>query len=78
MHCYFVTAVGQRSITLHDSAGRFHRVRATGVVPEVGTPLLGSLPGLGFRVLLCPAADRMFRVIFEELDCAPARIRKSC
>jgi len=74
MHRYRVTDIGAEDakIALHDSAGKRHIAIAMKEVPAVGTDLQGSVPGLGFRVLQCPLSDRMFRVIFEQIDCVPS------
>ena len=63
MHRYRVTDIGadDARITLRDSAGKCHIALAMNDVPGVGTDLQGSLPGLGFRVLLCPLSNRIFR-----------------
>ena len=71
MHRYHVTAIHEdgNSVSLRDSAGRFHIARAMTERPAVGTNLAGSLPGLGYRVLLCTATSQVFRLTFEHIDC---------
>jgi hypothetical protein len=76
MHRYRVAEIGSagRSISLQDSSGKYHLARAVADVPEVGTNLLGPLPGLGFRVLHCRATERAYRLTFEAIDrAAPAK-----
>jgi hypothetical protein len=73
MHRYHVTGIedDRRCVSLRDSAGRFHVARAMAEMPPVGTNLAGSLPGLGYRVLLCTLTSRVFRMSFERINCEP-------
>jgi hypothetical protein len=73
MHRYHVTKVhdDRHCVSLRDSAGHFHLARAMAELPAVGTNLAGSLPGLGYRVLLCTSTSRVFRMNFERINCDP-------
>jgi hypothetical protein len=79
MHRYHVTAIHDegQAVSLRDSAGRFHVARAMAAAPAVGTNLAGSLPGLGYRVLLCSLTSEAFRLTFERIDCGPPSARLS-
>lgn len=73
MHRYHVTGIhdDHRCVSLRDSGGRFHIARAMAEMPPVGTNLAGSLPGLGYCVLLCTATSQVFRMNFERINCEP-------
>jgi len=73
MHRYHVTEIHDdgNSVSLRDSSGCFHVARAMTELPAVGTNLAGSLPGLGYRVLLCTLTSRVFRLTFERINCPP-------
>jgi hypothetical protein len=71
MHNYEVadaTPTGQ-TVVLRDGADRFHLVRATSVVPQVGLKLCGNPPTLGFHILVGSESGCVFRIIFERIDC---------
>jgi hypothetical protein len=58
-----------RLITLRDGSGLHHIARATAAMPSVGTVLHGVDPVSGFQFLLCVATTRVYRVIFEQINC---------
>ena len=73
MHRYHVTRIQDEgcSVSLRDSAGQFHVARVMTEAPSVGSNLAGSVPGLGYRVLLCVSTNRAFRLTFEQINCQP-------
>ena len=70
MHKYRVVAVWAEShrLVLRCSAGRYHLIRALGLLPKEDETLHGDSPHLGFGVLLSTTPGAMFRVIFESTD----------
>jgi hypothetical protein len=42
-------------------------------MPSVGTVLHGVDPVSGFQFLLCTATTRVYRVIFEQINCGPEK-----
>jgi hypothetical protein len=71
MHRYQVLqiTVDCDQVVLSDDQGRHHLARAIRCVPEIGTPLRGTQPALGFGVLTDAENQRTFKLIFEQLDC---------
>jgi hypothetical protein len=71
MHRYRVIDTHAESglIALSESAGAHHVARATAGLPDVGVELHGTRATVGFNVLRCVSTARMFRVIFEQVDC---------
>ena len=71
MHHYRVTEnrAEDNRLALRDSHGKCHIAKAMNDMPAFGTDLQGSVPGLGFRVLMCRRTDKAFKVIFEKIDC---------
>ena len=67
MHKYRVVTVWAEShrLVLRCGAGRYHQIRALGLLPKVDETLHGDSPHLGFGILLSTAPGAMFRVIFE-------------
>jgi hypothetical protein len=62
-----------RLIALRDSSGFHHIARATAAMPSVGTVLHGVDPVSGFQFLLCASTTRVYRVIFEQINCGPEK-----
>lgn len=71
MHQYqvFQTSADRSEIVLSDHQGRRHLARPLRDVPEVGKPLRGPRPALGFGVLMDAGNQRAFKLIFEQVDC---------
>ena len=67
---YRVVAVWAEShrLVLRCGAGRYHQIRALGLLPKEDETLHGDSPHLGFGILLSTKPGAMFRVIFESTD----------
>ena len=78
MHKYRVTGrwPDQSRLVLQCAAGRYHLIRALKMLPGDGDILVGNKPHLGFGMLICPASDAIYRVIFESIN--QAHMEFSC
>ena len=79
MHNYRVVGLWaeERRLALRCSAGRYHVIRALGVMPRAGAELDGDSPHLGFGILLCPKLAVTFRMVFESIDHAKQPVEPS-
>jgi hypothetical protein len=70
MHKYRVIEhrATEGQLALQCAFGRYHRVRLLGGAPDDGSELHGTLPHLGFAILLCLQSGNVFRVIFEAIN----------
>jgi hypothetical protein len=70
MHKYRVIEhhVAARQLALKCAFGRYHRARVLGGCPDRDAVLQGTLPHLGFAILLCMQSGEVFRVIFETIN----------
>ena len=71
MHNYQVyeSSSDKRRVALSDDIDRCHVGRPTAGAPAFGVKLVGLPPRLGLNVLLCARTGRIFRIIFEWIDC---------
>lgn len=58
-----------QALCLRDEEGRYHVVRTTAEVPEIGLRLKGQRPRLGLELLVGASTGQVFRVVFEALNC---------
>ncbi|MDE2393894.1 MAG: hypothetical protein KGL43_14265 [Burkholderiales bacterium] len=64
------TCLEARLASLEDVSRQRHIVRMTAALPEIGAELEGAGPGLGFHILLAVGSGRLYRVIFEAINCS--------
>lgn len=67
---YRVSHATSHNITLEDEAGRHHVARALHSSLPVGAELHGPRPVPGFALLSNASTLRIYRVIFEQIDCS--------
>ena len=66
---YRVSQTSRETLTLQDASGRRHRARPLHDLPPMGAEFHGPHPAPGFAILSDAATRRLWRVIFEQVDC---------
>ncbi len=67
---YRVEVTEQHLVTLVDRLGRRHLASALHHTPPVGAAIHGPHAVRGFAILADATTRRLYRVIFEQVDCA--------